>query len=194
MTESIPDPTATLLEKTFDKPDPAARRVRMREFQTRLVGRMQAARSGSDTRSGQLGVMVGNRRCLIDLPQTGEIVSVGAITSVPLTQPWFLGLTNIRGNLISVVDFAQFLGDAATVIDKQSRIIAFAPSLGLNGGLLISQVLGLRNLADMQLQAEQPEVTHDWQRQCFLDREQAVWQLIDLTAITRNQQFLHVAA
>ncbi len=193
MSEPTPDPTVTALEKTFSKPDPAARRTRMREFQTRLVDRMQAARGGSDTRAGQLGVLVGNRRCLIDLPQTGEIVSVGAITKVPLTQPWFLGLTNIRGNLISVVDFAQFLGDPATAIDKQSRIIALAPSLGLNGGLLVSQVLGLRNLADMQPQLEQPDGTQEWQLQCYLDADQGSWQLIDLDAIARNQQFLHVA-
>ncbi len=111
-----------------------------------------------------------------------------------MTQPWFLGLTNVRGNLISVVDFAQFLGDAPTVIDKQSRIIAFAPSMGLNGGLLVTQVLGLRNLADMQSQIDAAGETQYWQRESFLDSEQAAWQLIDLGAITNNPQFLHVAA
>ncbi|MES2831411.1 MAG: chemotaxis protein CheW [Pseudomonadota bacterium] len=198
MSEPTPESSVLLPEKAFSRPDPAARRARMREFQTRLVDRMQAARTGSDTRAGQLGVLVGSQRCLIDLPQTGEIVSVGTITRVPLTQPWFLGLTNIRGNLISVVDFAQFLGGGATAIEKQSRIIAFASSLGLNSGMLVSQVLGLRNLSDMQLQDEQQtdgqSGPQDWQRQRYLDSEQAEWQLIDLVAITRNPQFLQVAA
>jgi len=194
MNDSTPDSETTLREKTPGMPDPGARRLRMREFQARLVDRMQAARGGSDTRAGQLGVLVGERRCLIDLPQTGEIVAVGPITRVPLTQPWFLGLTNIRGNLISIVDFAHFLGDAPTVIDKQSRIIAFAPSLSVSGGLLVSHVVGLRNLADMQAQAGTSGTDDDWQRQQYKEGDNVLWQLVDLIAITRNQRFLNVAA
>ena len=41
-----------------------------------------------------------------------------AIATVPLTQPWFLGVANIRGNLYSVVDFAGFVGRAG---DRRAR-------------------------------------------------------------------------
>ncbi|MGZ5780707.1 MAG: chemotaxis protein CheW, partial [Burkholderiaceae bacterium] len=85
-------------ERTFKKPDAGARRTRLREFQANLVERMQAARSGADTRASQLGVMIGQTRWLLNLQEAGEIVSVGTITKVPLTQDWFLGLTNVRGN------------------------------------------------------------------------------------------------
>ena len=174
-------------------PDPAARRVRMREFQTRLVDRMQAARGGSDVRAGQLGVMIGATRWLLDLQQAGEIVAVSSITTVPLTQPWFLGLTKIRGNLISVVDYAQFKGGAPSAIDKQSRIIAFAPRLGFNGGLLVSRVLGLRNIADMQSQDDELADPNGPTRR-YLDQDQGVWQVLDLVAVTQDPQFLHVGA
>lgn len=211
MTSPTPDMLTAQPATAFSKPDPSARRLRMREFQTRLVDRMQAARGGSDVRAGQLGVLIGDTRWLFDLQQAGEIVAVGALTTVPLTQPWFMGLTNIRGNLISVVDFARFQGGPATQIDKQSRIIAFAPSLGFNGGLLVSKVLGLRNIADMQAevgevidnasaadtaapQAEPGELVHDRRvrLQRYVDRDRDVWQILDLAAVTRNQRFLHV--
>ena len=161
----------------------------MRDFQTRLVDRMQAARSGTDVRAGQLGVLIGETRWLFDLQQAGEIVAVGAMTKVPLTQPWFLGLTNIRGSLISVVDYAHFSGSAPTPIDKQCRIIAFAPALGFNAGLLVSRVLGLRNVADMQ-----PDVQAEVQPACYIDGEREHWRVLDLAAITRNPRFLHVGA
>ena len=172
-------------EPTFSQPAAAARRLRMRDFQTRLVDRMQAARSGTDVRAGQLGVLIGETRWLFDLQQAGEIVAVGAMTRVPLTQPWFLGLANIRGSLISVVDYAHFSGSAPTPIDKQCRIIAFAPALGFNAGLLVSRVLGLRNVADMQA---------DLKSACYIDAERELWQVLDLAAITRNPRFLHVGA
>jgi twitching motility protein PilI len=186
-----PDQAPETPARTYSKPDPAARRSRMRDFQTRLVDRMQAARGGSDVRAGQLGVLIGETRWLFDLQQAGEIVAVGTMTGVPLTQPWFLGLANIRGNLISVVDFAHFQGGAPTPIDKQCRIIAFAPSLGFNGGVLVSRVLGLRNIADMQPDADTG--SGDPVRR-YIDRDRDDWQVLDLAAVTRDPRFLHVGA
>jgi twitching motility protein PilI len=202
MTQSTPDNRADSLEHTFSKPDPAARRARMRDFQTRLVDRMQAARSGSDTRSGQLGVLIGTTRFLLDLRQAGEIVAVGTITKVPLTQPWFLGLTNIRGSLISVVDFALFQDGAPTVIDKQCRIVAFASSLSFNSSLLVTRVLGLRNVTDMvaetktvpdsSAEIDSLAITEVVSR--YRDSDSLVWHVLDLTAVIKNPKFLHVGS
>ena len=214
MTESVEQPESGVEapEKLPSRPDPAARRLRMRQFQNRLVDRMQAARGGVDARAGQLGVLIGATPWLIDLQQAGEIVAVGTITRVPLTQPWFLGLTNIRGSLIAVVDYAYFQGGVPTVIDKPSRIIAFAPSLSFNGGLLVSRVLGLRNVADMQPHGEgaAPVATTDLvagvdaaeaatgerrrRIQHYVDRDGVVWQTLDLYAVKRDPRFLHVDA
>lgn len=186
-------PTSDLqVGKVFAKTDIATRRTRLREFQAQLVERMQTARSGEDTRVNQLGVMIGGNRCLLNLQTAGEIVSVGTITEVPLTQPWFLGLTNIRGNLISVIDFAQFQGNAPTPIDKDTRIIAFAPALSFNSSLLVSRVLGLHNVAEMEAQSDVQDELAPWASKRYLDRESQVWTELDLSLVIQNPQFLHV--
>jgi twitching motility protein PilI len=178
--------------KIYGKPDAAARRTRLREFQTQLVERMQAAKTGVDTRVSQLGVMIGQQRWLLNLQEAGEIVSVGAITNVPLTHDWFLGLSNIRGNLISVIDFARFQGQAPTIIDKESRIVAFAPSLSFNCGLLVSRVLGLRNIADMEVQPTPEANATQWSSQHYVDRDQQVWNELNLSLVVQDPLFLHV--
>lgn len=178
--------------KVSAKTDIATRRTRLREFQAQLLARMQTARSGEDTRVNQLGVMIGGSRCLLNLQAAGEIVSVGTVTEVPLTQPWFLGLTNIRGSLISVIDFAQFQGHAPTLIDKDSRIVAFAPSLSFNSSFLVSRVLGLHNIAEMELQANVQDESAPWVSKRYLDRESQVWTELDLSSIIQNPQFLQV--
>ncbi len=188
MIPSTPDSVSD--DRRFSKADPALRRSRMREFQTRLVERMQAARGGSDVRAGQLGVLIGETRWLFDLQQAGEIVAVSSITKVPLTQPWFLGLANIRGNLISVVDFARFQGGAASAIDKDARIIAFAPSLSFNAGLLVSKVLGLRNVADMEQYGDSQGSGVPPLR--FVDGDHQIWHVLDLAAVSQDPAFLHV--
>lgn len=178
--------------KVFAKSDAEGRRTRLREFQTQLVERMHAARSGVDTRVNQLGVMIGSNRWLLNLQEAGEIVSVDSITPVPLTQDWFLGLSNIRGNLISVIDFARFQGFSQTPIDKDSRIIAFAPALSFNSGLLVSRVMGLRNIAEMELQTEQSSEAPPWSTRRYLDSESRLWTELNLSFVVQDPQFLHV--
>ena len=189
MTQSTPDSKSG---NFAHKPDRAARRTRLREFQAQLLERMQLARTGTDTRVNQLGVMVGEKHCLLDLQQVSEIMSVGVITKVPLTQDWYLGLSNIRGNLISVIDLSRFQGLALSPIEQESRIVAFAPSLSFNCGLLVSRVLGLRNLAEMEPDSGTPEVVSPWSTQYYRDRESAVWTQLDLSLMVQDPRFLHI--
>lgn len=174
------------------KADTGSRRTRLREFQARLVERMHAVSSGAETQANQLGVMIGQTRWLLNLQEAGEIVSVGAITKVPLTRDWFLGLTNIRGSLISVIDLARFRGLPPTPIDKESRVIAFAPSLSFNSGLLVSRVMGLRNLIDMELQPDAEASVAPWATRRYVDRDSQVWTELDLSLIVQDPQFLQV--
>jgi twitching motility protein PilI len=180
-------------DTVFIKPDTRGRRTRLREFQAQLVERMQAARSGVDARANQLGVMIGRTRWLLNLQEAGEIVSIGNITQVPLTQDWFLGLANIRGNLISVVDFARFQGQAPTPVDKDSRIVAFAPALSFNSGLLVSRVMGLRNVAEMKLHSDASTEEGSWIAQRYVDNESQIWTELNLSLVVQDPQFLHVA-
>lgn len=172
--------------------DVGTRRTRLREFQSQLVERMAAAASGSATQASQLGVLIGQTRWLLNLREAGEIVSVGSITKVPLTQDWYLGLTNIRGNLVSVIDLARFRGMPPTPIDKECRIVAFSPSLAFNAGLLVSRVMGLRNVSEMEPQPATETGVAPWAAQRYVDRESQMWTELDLSQIVQDPQFLHV--
>lgn len=178
------------------KADAEGRRTRLRDFQTQLMTRMQAAKSGEQVRASQLGVMIGQARFLIDLREAGEIVSAGAMTKVPLTKDWYLGLANIRGNLTSVVDFGRFSGNEATSREANCRIVAFATGLSFNSGLLVSQVLGLRNSSEMELLAEESNADgtalRPWILNRFRDRDGNQWAELSLSLLVQDQEFLHV--
>jgi twitching motility protein PilI len=162
--------------------DGAGRRTRLRQYQVQLLERMQAARSNAGARINQLGVMIGPERFLLDLTQVGEIVPVPAVTVVPLTQTWYLGLANIRGNLISVIDLARYLGQGETAIGSDSRVVTFASHLGFNCGLLVSRVYGLRHAAGMEVVAGER----------LRDADAVEWTPLDLAALVRDTRFLHV--
>ena len=44
-----------------------------------------------------------------------EILPMPQVTPVPGAQPWLLGVANIRGNLLPIVDLKQFLEGERTV-------------------------------------------------------------------------------
>jgi twitching motility protein PilI len=158
---------------------------------------MQAAQSGSQVAVSQLGVMIGRTRFLIDLREAGEIVTAGNMTNVPLTKDWYLGLANVRGNLTSVVDLSRFEGNELTKRESSCRVVAFASSLAFNSGLLVSQVLGLRDSSRMEEQFSTPDSVGDslqkpWIVSRYRDSDGNIWFELSLSLLVQDQEFLHV--
>lgn len=165
------------------RPDAAGRRARLRQYQQQLLERMQAARLSGGTRLHQLGVMIGTERFLVDLTQTGEIVPLAPICTVPLTQPWYLGLSNIRGNLVGIIDYARYLDGGETAVAPDSRMLTLAPGLGFNCAILVNRVYGLRQASSMQVAGER-----------LVDADNNEWLVLDLAELVQDPRFLHVAA
>jgi twitching motility protein PilI len=185
-----PSPPLRPVRQASPAKDRGARRSRLRDFQDGLMERLAAARSGVDSRVNQLGIEVGGDHWLVELKDVGEIVPVTAITPVPLTHDWFLGLANIRGNLFSVIDFARFQGGAPTPLTRDCRIMALAPGLSFNSAILVSRVAGLRNGARMRLQ-ETPAAAG---ARVWLDEEAVAWRALDLSLLAQDARFLQIAS
>jgi twitching motility protein PilI len=161
-----------------------------------------------------LGVEVGGengRKWLLSLSDVGEVVSLPPLHSSPLTQPWFLGLANVRGTLYGVTDFSAFCGFSPTLKTPQARLLLVGSRHGNNCALLVSRVLGLRQ--PKQLLALQPhqrsagspaqpwegsvwrekqDQTYAVEREGRLD-EHREWTLLDVAALLAAPLFLNVA-
>jgi twitching motility protein PilI len=166
--------------------DPASRRSRLRAYQEQLLEKMQAAKNGAGVNLAQLGLGIGAARYLIDLGEAGEIVAPPPVTAVPLTQSWYLGLANVRGSLLGVIDLGQYFGleDAASAPAPGAtpRLVVFAPKLGFNCALLASQVYGLRQAANMEREGD-----------TLRDADGNAWTPLSLAALVQEPRFLHVA-
>jgi len=160
----------------------AARRTRLRDYQAQLLARMQAAQSGAAEAHHQLGVAIGAERYLLELTEAGEIVPPPPLAGVPLTQPWYLGLANVRGSLLGVIDLARYLDPGASAAGPDARLVSLAPRLGFNCALLVTRVYGLRRAGAM---------AQDGARLRDLDGH--AWTPLSLAALVREERFLHVA-
>ncbi len=164
-----------------------ARRISLREFQQELVRRLNEA-AAADAPSARLGVQVGAELWLVRLEEAGEIIPVPPVAHVPLTQPWFRGLANIRGNLFSVIDLAAFQGREATPQTPDSRLLLVADRYNMSAALLVNRMLGLRNLQQFENHAGRAE--RAWERAHFVDKDGQVWRELGMNELVYNEEFL----
>ena len=58
--------------------------------------------------SRRYGVLIGAQRLLLDGSGAVRVLEPGSMARLPNTQEWFLGLSNVRGNMIPVYDLARW--------------------------------------------------------------------------------------
>lgn len=167
-------------------------RVNLREFQQALAERLQN-KTAAQVGAARLGVLTAGERWLVRLSHAGEVIQVPPITPVPLTQAWFLGVTNIRGNLYSVTDFSRFIGRDPTPVTVQSRLLLFGQRFAeLRAGLVVQQVVGLRNVAGWTKLETQGESGWDWIGASWQAPGGEVWREIDMARLARSPSFLKI--
>ena len=74
-----------------------------------------------------------------------EITDVGELAAVPGSRPDILGVRNLRGEILPVIDLAAFLGITSTVPPRQLLV---AETRGVKAGLAIDEVSDVGELPD----------------------------------------------
>ena len=168
-----------------------SKRVSLRQFQEELSNRLQLATTQSTVNS-RLAVRVGTQKWLIDLADISEVIAPPPFAAVPLTQHWFLGVTNIRGKLYSVVDLPAYAGLSKVQPHYSNRLLITHPRFATNSALLIDQALGLRNLDQMHFESHNSEsaLTAD----CYRDDQGENWFTINMASLVTDPAFLTVSA
>lgn len=169
-----------------------ARRTGLREYQLSVAERLRTASAHAALLS-KLGFHAAGRNWFVALHQVSEVIPVPAIETVPLTQAWFRGIANVRGNLYGVVDFAAFQGSEPTGAGVERRVILISDKLVVGAGLLVSRMLGLRN-PEQFMRAERPAEAAPWVGGVFTDAAGTAWQELDLPALAKEQRFLEIGS
>lgn len=96
-----------------------------------------------------IGFRIGQRYLVSGINEVNEILTPPALTIVPGTRGWLLGVANVRGNLVPVIDLKQYLEGERTQVTDASRVLLVRQAGG-SVGLLIDEVLGQRSFSEEQ--------------------------------------------
>lgn len=142
-----------------------------------------------------IGFRIDQRRFLSSIAEVSEILTFPALTPVPGTQRWLLGVANVRGNLVPVIDLHGLVVGRQTVLTDTSRVLVVRQAAG-SVGLLVDEVLGQRSFSDEQRAEAIGEADERYAR--FVGENvqvgEVLWGLFSMGALVRSAEFQHAAA
>ena len=116
------------------------------------------------------------------------------VTRIPGVRGWMLGLANVRGSLLPLVDLQAYLGGESLVPDKASRVLVIR-SRGVTSGLLVPRVLGMRHF-DLSLCRDNARIEGPvgaYVFEAFVDGDE-VWPVFNMSALAADPAFRVAAA
>lgn len=147
-----------------------------------------------------VGYRVGARRLASGFDEVVEILPMPQVTPVPGAQAWMLGVANIRGSLLPVVDLKQFLEGERTVLHEEQRVLIVRQAGG-DVAITIDELLGQRSFLKDQEIAEDAlgdSALVDGRYSHFVDRgfqlPDHAWGIFSLDRLARTPEFRQAAA
>jgi purine-binding chemotaxis protein CheW len=87
-----------------------------------------------------------------------EVCPLLELTPVPCTPAYVLGIIDVRGEFISVIDIKRFFDLAEQGLSDLNKVIVLAAS-GMTFGILADAIVAVRTVARTELQAPPPTLT-----------------------------------
>jgi len=109
--------------------------------------------SGAEAR--YLSFTLGHEEYAIPLLSVKEVIAPPEITSVPHTPPYFLGIMNLRGQVISVIDLRQKMNIKSKDAGEMAIIICDLGSVCL--GVMVDSINAVLNPKPQEI-SQKPEI------------------------------------
>ena len=144
---------------------------------------------------GLLAVRVGEWRLLFAMDAITEIIPLPRITRVPGVQPWLLGIANLRGIVIAVIDLQAFVNDKPTSFMAGSRLL-LVRSGEWHYGLVVDEIIGMRHFGPEKQLDEFATVTSGLQPYIIrmFASDQSQWLVLDVDRLLNDPKFLQTTS
>lgn len=143
-----------------------------------------------------IGFRIGQEQFVANRDEVREVLMLPeAITRVPGAKRWLLGIANLRGHLLPLVDLKLMLGNGRTTLRRMTRVISINHR-EIPAGLVVDEVLGFRRFMDNEwLEKGPPTVVRcDRYLNGAYQRGPDTWPVFGLYELIESTAFLQAAA
>ena len=143
-----------------------------------------------------VGFRIGEEQFVAARDEVREVLMLpDTMTRVPGAHRWLLGIANLRGHLLPLVDVKLMLGSGRTSLRRTTRVIS-VNHREIPAGLVVDEVLGFRRFMDHEFAKETPKTIVRCER--FLNgtyqRADESWPVFSLFELIESNMFLQASA
>lgn len=129
------------------------------------------------------------------LDTVAEIITPPALANVPGVKPWVLGIANMRGTLLPIIDLQAFLFGKSVAGDLRTHRVLVVECGGHPTGLLVDAVAGMKHFWADEGSDEMPVSEPELRR--FLGRAyrsgDECYALFEISRLMESELFIDVA-
>lgn len=137
-----------------------------------------------------VGFRVGDDKLIASMSDVEEILDVPECTKVPGAKSWIIGLANVRGNLLPMIDLKGFIIGEDMKQRKKGRVIVI-DYRGFNTGLVVDEVYGMRHFL-LKDRVDESANVHDrllpYTDKVF-KQEGESWPVFNFESIVKDERF-----
>jgi len=143
-----------------------------------------------------IGFRIGQEYFVAQRDQVREVLMLpDSMTRVPGASRWMLGIANLRGHLLPLIDLKMYLGSGRTSLRRVTRVIS-VNHRDIPAGLVVDEVQGFRRFSDSEYNDKWPQTAARCDRyiQGAFERGPDIWPIFNLYDLLESSTFLQAAA
>ena len=169
------------------------------ELLKEIERRSRNAQSGivdSDAREWTgIAFRIGDEQFVAARDEVREVLMLpDSMTRVPGAKRWLLGIANLRGHLLPLIDVKLMLGSGRTTLRRTTRVIS-VNHREVPAGLVVDEVLGFRRFGDREFLDQVPKTVVRCERYLTgsYERGNDSWPVFSLFDMVESNLFLQAA-
>lgn len=142
-----------------------------------------------------IGFRIADQWLVTPMQPITELLTPPSTTRLPGVLPWVLGVANVRGRLVPIVDLCAYL-ELTHQGPRQSRRVLIVEQADLLVGLLVDQVQGMQHFRVNERQestADLPATLSDFVQGAY-EKNNSIWHLFSIEELISQERFIQVAA
>ncbi len=126
--------------------------------------------------------------------EVAEVIYPPKYTLVPNTQPWVVGLANIRGRLLSVADLAHYVSGHRSAYSPTQKVLCISHN-DHYVGLVVDQVLGIQHFNKKSFFSKHEDLDRNLKEYCqgYFHQHNQQWHVFLFSRLLDNPKYMNAS-
>ena len=141
-----------------------------------------------------VGFRIGDSKLIATMSDIKEILDLPEFTMVPGVKSWIVGVANVRGSLLPIMDMKGYLLGDDIKQRQKGRVIVISYK-GFNTGLVVEEVYGMRHFREGEATDDIPDVHESitpYIEKAFKQDDEH-WPVFSFDNMTQDERFSHAS-